>query len=181
LKKLPDVHLEVFELCEEYLALTKRELDMIGIGSSRFGSIRRGRRRVKELHRYHLLTWAAIESQIYTKAASDCDIVAEKIDTANRALEVLGTALEFYPQEAKLLESAEVVREFVGSARISRAVEKAEKAVFEGEFTQAIGSYRDALFYLAREDVKSEEKEVIAEKINSEINKLREKRRNPPN
>ncbi len=179
LKLLPDVHLEVFELCEDYLVMTKRELDTIGIGSPRFGSIRKGNRRVNELHRYHLLTWAAIESQIYTKAASDCDIIAEKIEIAGRALDVLNAALEFYPEEAKLLESAEVVCEFVGSAKISNAIEKAEKVAFDGRHKDAIAFYKDALFYLAREDVKSTEKETLAQKINSEIGRLRETARNP--
>lgn len=174
LKELPDAHLEVFELCEEYLALTKRELDNIGIGSPRFGSIRRGRRRVKELHRFHLLAWAAVESQIYTKAAGNCNMISEKLETGERALTVLDTALEFYPNESQLVESASLVRGFMATTKISHSIEQAEHAALGNDTSAAIGFYKDALFSLTRGSFKNEEKDAIAEKINAEINKLRD-------
>ena len=174
LKQLPDVHLEVFELCEEYLQMTKRELNTIGVGSPRFGSIRLGMQRVKKLHRFHLLAWAAVESGIYTEAARKCETTSEKFETADRALTVLNSALEFYPNELQLIESAGLVKEFTSSAKISNLIEQAEHAVFRKDNNTAIGLYRDALFYLARDEIKNENKDAIAEKINSEIKMLRD-------
>jgi len=173
LRQLPDVHLEIFEICDQYLKLTDKEMDSLSIDSPRFGAIRTGRRRVKKLHRYHLLSWAEIESRQYSQQASRYDIFEDKIDTAQTALKVLETALQFYPQEPQLVESAEVIREFISSAEISKNIKDAEEAVEEEEYKSAVGFYKEALFNLARQDNEYKDSSAIAEKINAEIVRLR--------
>lgn len=173
LSKLPDGHLEVFEMCESYLSFTENVLKQIDIKSPRFGAVRRGRKRVRELHRYHVLCWASVESDIYTQAARDCDTITEKIENAKMALNVLNTALEFYPREPKLLESADIVKVTVASTEIFYRIAEAENAAENGENIVAIGKYKDALFYLARETMETRDAEKIAERIKIEIGRLR--------
>jgi hypothetical protein len=86
----------------------------------------------------------------------------------------LGSAREFYPDESELLESVSVIEEFIASIKVSHWIELAERSAFKGHYKRAISHYRDALFFLARDNVRVEERELIAEKINLEIEKLRE-------
>ena len=174
LGKLPDAHWEVFEVCNEYLQITERELQTVGVGSPRLAALRLGREKVHELHRFHLLQWAAGETKSLTQEAKIRVTIAEKLETAQKALAVLDSALKFYPDEAELTESAGAVEEFIASIKVSHWIEQAERSAFKGNYKRAISHYRDALFYLARENVRSEERELIAEKINAEIEKLRE-------
>ncbi len=72
-----------------------------------------------------------------------------------------------------MIESESALKEFIASIRISHWIEQAQRAAFKGNPKRALSLYRDALFYLAREDVKNIDKEKIAEQINSEIEILR--------
>lgn len=172
-KTLPDKHLEAFNLCEEYLRVTVRELKKAEIGSTKWGAIKNGRRRVKVLHKHHLISWAAIESRRFTKAAKVSGSMARKIETAQKATLVLESALDFYPENKKLLESIEAVNDFIGSIKISHWIEQAEKAEFKGNYKRAESNYQDALFYLAREDVTGLDKKEVAEMINMKIKGLK--------
>lgn len=174
LGKLAVAHLDVFEVCNEYLQLTERELETVAVGSPRLAAIRRGREKISELHKRHLLNWAAIESKSLTQEAGVRATINEKLETAQKALSVLEAALHYYPNEAQLQDSANAVQGFIASIKISNWIEQAERAVFKGNYKRAISYYRDALFYLGRENVRSEERDLIAEKINFEIEKLRE-------
>ncbi len=174
LGKLSDGHWEVFEMCNEYLSLNEKEIRTVGVGSPRLAALRRGKEIVGELHRFHLLAWAEIESRALTQEAKNNVTISDKLKTAQKALTVLESALQFYPNEVKLLESETALREFAASIKISHRLEQAERAAFQGNNKRAISHYRDALFFLARENVREEEKEIIAEKINTEIAKLRE-------
>lgn len=174
LSKLSDGHLEVFEMCVEYLALNARELNTIAAGSPRLAPLHRGKEMVRELHRYHLLHWAEIEARALTQEARNRVKISERLETAQRALTVIGSALHYYPEETSLLESEEALKEFVASIKISNWVERAERAVFKGNYKQALSLYRDALFYLGRENLKTDERDIIAARINSEIEKIRQ-------
>lgn len=174
LGKLPDGHLEVFEICNEYLLRNEKELQTAGVGSPRIASLRRSRRKVKDLHKFHLLAWAEIESRLLTQEAKIRVTISDKVETAQKALTILESALHFYPNEVRLFESAEVVKEFISSIKISHWIEQAEKAAFKGNNKRAISIYRDALFFLARDNAQPDKTQLIAEKINTEINKLRE-------
>ncbi|CAN5352091.1 hypothetical protein BH10ACI1_BH10ACI1_22930 [soil metagenome] len=174
LGNLPDGHWEVFEMCNEYLAITDTEIVNVGVGSPRLAALRRGKEIIGELHKYHLLSWAEIESRFLTQEAKNRVTMSEKLRTAQKALSVLDSALRFYPNNIKLLESAEALKEFTASIKVSHRIELAERAAFKGKNKRAISHYRDALFFLARENVQEVEKELIADKINAEISKLRE-------
>ncbi|MDQ3634653.1 MAG: hypothetical protein M3405_09120 [Acidobacteriota bacterium] len=172
-KSLPEKHLEVFNFCEEYLTTTAKELKKAEIGSTKWGAIKNGRRKVKVLHKHHLISWAAIESRRLTKAAKISGSMAGKIETGQKATLVLESALDFYPENTKLLESIEVVNDFVSSIKISHWIEQAEKAEFKGNYKRAESNYQDALFYLAREDVTGLDKQEVAEMINMKIKGLK--------
>ncbi len=173
LMRLADGHLEVAEVCDEYLKINQRELQLAGAGSPRLAALRRGHEIVAALHKFHLLAWAEIETHNFTQAAKNRVTIAEKTETAQKALNVLETALNAYPSERRLVESKEAVREFMVSIKIAHLVEEAERAVFKGNHKRALSSYRDALFLLSRENAAKEEIKLISEKINGEIEKLK--------
>ena len=173
LGKSPDSHLEVFELCNQYLQLNEKELETVGIGATRIAAFRRGREKVQSFHKFHLLTWASIESNLLIQNSKNLTAVSEKLDNAQRALGVLDSALEFYPNEKLLVDSIEAVKDYIVSTRVSHWIEQAERASFKENYKRAINHYRDALFFLARENERSPERDFIAQKINFEIDKLR--------
>ena len=174
LGKLSEGHLEVFEMCREYLTVNKNQLETVGNGSPRLAALWRSREIIQKLHHFHLLAWAELESRLFTQEAKNRVTISEKLEMSQKALTVLDFALQFYPNEPQLVQSDAILKEFAASINISHFIEKAELATFKGNNKIAINHYRDALFFLARENVKSEDKEMIAEKINSEIEKLRE-------
>lgn len=174
LMKLSDGHREVFEICNEYLEINLKELETVGTGSPRLASLRRGREIINQLHKFHLLTWAEIESRQLTQDAKNRATMAEKTETAQKALNVIETALEYYPNERRLIESEEAVREFVTSIRVAHWIEQAERSAFKGNYKRAISHYKDALFFLARENKQGRGTDLIAEQINSEIQKILE-------
>jgi hypothetical protein len=174
LAKLSDGHLEVFEMCGEYLAINARELNTISVGSPRLAPLHRSKEMVRELHRYHLLQWAEIEARALTQEARNRVKISERLETAQRALMVIGSALQYYPEERSLLDSEDALKEFIASIKISNWIERAERAVFKANYKQALSLYRDALFYLGRENLKTGERDMIAQKINAEIEKIRQ-------
>ncbi len=170
--KFSERHLEVFEMCNEYLLLNKRQMETVGIGSPRLAALRRGKEVVEKLHHFHLLSWAQKETRSLTRESKVRVTISKKLESAQRALEILNSALEFYPNDEQLLESETALREFITSIKVSHWVERAERAAFKGNFKRAINHYRDALFSMARENPPNEERVLIAEKINAEIEKL---------
>jgi hypothetical protein len=66
------------------------------------------------------------------------------------------------------------LKDFIASIKVSHWIEQAERAAFKGNYKRAVSLYRDALFFLAREEVKTDEREAIAGRINSEIESLRQ-------
>ena len=174
LGKLSDGHWEVFEVCNEYLRVNEMELENVGIGSPRLAALRRGKEVVQDLHRYHLLSWAEIESRFLTKEAKNQAAISDKLETAQKALSVLDSARQYYPNDRQLTESETALKEFIASIKVSHWIEQAERAAFKGNYKQAINHYKDALYFLARENVQSVRKDSVAEKINQEIEKLRE-------
>jgi tetratricopeptide (TPR) repeat protein len=148
-------------------------METVGVGSPRIAGLRRGREIVGEIHRRHLLSWAEIETRALTQKAQNYVTIAEKLNTAQEALAVLDSALEFYPKDPQLTESEAALKDFIASIKISHWIEQAERAAFKGNYKRAVSLYRDALFFLAREEVKTDERQAIAEKINSEIDSLR--------
>ena len=173
LGKLANGHYEVFEICNEYLLLNKDELLRVAVGSPRIAALRRGREIVKELHHFHLLEWAEIESRALTLSAKNNVTINERLEASQKALDVVHTALQFYPQELRLIKSKAALTEFIASIKVSHWIEQAERSAFKGHYKKAVGCYRDALYYLERDQVRNEERQMIAQKINAEIEKIR--------
>ena len=173
LGKMSAGHLEVFKICNQYLLLTEKQMETVRVGSPRIAGLRRGREIVGELHRHHLLAWAEIEARALTQKAKNYVTISEKMNTAQEALTVLNSALQFYPNETRLIESETVLKDFIASIKVSHWIEQAERAAFKGKTKRAMSLYRDALFFLDREDVRAEERDAITEKINFEIESLR--------
>ncbi|MBE7515977.1 MAG: hypothetical protein HS105_05130 [Chloracidobacterium sp.] len=172
LGKFSAAHREVFEMCGEYLTMTERELSKVAIGSPRLPAITKGRRLAARLHHEHLLQWAQIEAR--EKAGGSEGVVSsvDKIESIQSALSVIDSALEHYPDERSLIESHELLREMLASTRVAKAVEEAERQAFKGNYREAVSSYRDALFYLGRDNIDTAERRAAAEKIRIEIERL---------
>lgn len=173
LGKVSKDHLEIFKICNEYLSVTGKQMETVGIGSPRIAGLRRGREIVSEIHRHHLLSWAEIETRVLTQKAGNYVTISEKLNAAQEALTVLDSALQFYPEEPRLVESEAALKDSIVSIKISHWIEQAERAAFKGNPKSAVSLYKDALFFLEREEVKTEQREAIYEKINHEIESLR--------
>lgn len=173
LSHLPDGHWEVFELCNEYLSLNEFQMQHVGVGSPRLAALRRGRDIAEGFRKHHLLSWVEIETKSFTEKANVQPELSDKINLAQTALLTIESALEFYPEEEKLIDSKSALKEYIGSVKISHLIENAEKEAFKENYRKAVSQYRDALFYLAREEVHSSEKEIIAARINAEIDRIR--------
>lgn len=170
---LPEAHLETYLSCQEYLEGTEDALRKAKVGKENGFALRAGQERARVLARQHLLNWARGASRSLTNEAQQRVRLSDKIETARRALDVLDSALNLYPNEEELHESKLAVREFIASVKISHWVELAERAAFKGYYQRAIDRYRDALFYLSRENMKEETRAETAERIGREIELLR--------
>jgi hypothetical protein len=172
LNKFSAGHREVFELCSEYIARNETELKTVDSASPRLSPLLKGRKTAGEFHRHHMLQWAEIEATSLTGEAASRPTVEDRMKAANEALGVIEYALEHYPAEQSLLQSGEVLREMAVSIRVSDLVEKAERAAFKGDNRGALGLYRDALFYLGRDNVHTDERDQAARHITAEIEKI---------
>jgi hypothetical protein len=171
--KLPEAHLEAYLSCKEFLEAGDETLRSAAVSSETRYALRAGQERVRSLAKHHMLVWARAASRTLTQQAQQRFRLADKIETAQRALEVIDSARKLYPEETGLRESEAAVREFMASAKVSHWVEMAERAAFKGYYARAIDRYRDALFYLSREEMKDEMRTETAERIKREIEMLR--------
>src|SRR5205814_1473093 len=166
-KDVPEVHRELYEMCTEYLAGAEKALQSPALQPDGRIALRAGQDKVRDLQKHHLLTWARGSARTLTHEAQKRVRLYEKIETANRALECIDSALKVYPDEEELNVSARAVREFITSSRVAHWVELAERAAFKGYLQRSIDCYRDALFYLSR-DRPGAPGETAAEKITRE-------------
>ena len=169
----PEAHLEAYLSCQEYLEGADETLRSAAVSSETRVALRTGQERVRSLAKHHMLRWARGTSYTLTRQAQQRFRLSDKIEMAQRALEVIESALKLYPEEAELRESETAVREFIASAKVSHWVEMAERAAFKGYYARAIDRYRDALFYLSREEMNDERRAETAERIGREIELLR--------
>jgi tetratricopeptide (TPR) repeat protein len=169
----PETHLDVAQLCHEYLASTDEAIRSGSHGSEKGIALRAGQERVRALHKHHLLTWARGQSQLLTYEAQQRARTFDKIETATRALDCLDSALRIYPDETDLSESRVAIEGFIASVKVAHWVELAERSAFKGHYRRAIDRYRDALFYLNQDMVKEDVRIAGTEKIEGEIEKLK--------
>lgn len=172
LKRLPEGHREVIEICVEYLNFTNQELRRTDPNSPRFTVIRKTRNKVKHLHKFHLLVWTELETKNLTSKAGNEILISEKIETAQKALNILDSTLKFYPNEIKLIESSEAVLEFIAKVKMNYRIEQAEKTAFNGNITDAVGQYKDILFFISKENFPQREKQDLEENILLKVRKL---------
>lgn len=171
--EVPGAHLEAYHLCKDYLASTEEALRQGGLSAEGRAAVRSGRERVRVLQKHHLLAWASVSSRAITQDAQRRVLVWDKIETAQRALEVIQAALKIYPEEKELLDSTAAIEEFMASVRVAHWVELAERAAFKGQYRRAIERYRDALFYASRGGLGDEAAKQMTERISREIELLR--------
>ena len=169
----PEAHLEAYRLCEQYLANSEEAVRAPGVSPDVRVALRAGQERVRELQRHHLLAWARGETQRLTHEAQRRASPSARIETAMRAIDVINEALQVYPEEPELRDSALAVRNFIASVKVAHWVELAERASFRGRYTRAIARYRDALFYLSRAEMGDDARDEAANRINREIELLR--------
>ena len=169
----PEAHLEAYRLCEQHLASSEEAMRGGRITTEVRVALRAGQERVRELQKHHLLAWARGAAQQLTHEARLRASVSARIETAQRALEVIGEALRVYPGEPELQDSATAVRTFIASVKVAHWVELAERAAFRGRFTRAVARYQDALFYLSRAEMSEDARDEAAARINREIEMLR--------
>jgi tetratricopeptide (TPR) repeat protein len=167
-----ELHFDVFQLCQEYLATIDDALKSNNLLADKRVALKAGQERVRALQRHHLLTWARNSSRSLTYEAQQRSRTSDKIEAANRALHCLESALKFYPEETDLNESRVAIREFIASVKVAHWVELAERSAFKGHYRRAIERYKDALFYLNRETIKDEIRIPGAERIGLEIESL---------
>lgn len=173
----PEAHLDVAQLCHDYLASTDEAIRSGSYGSEKGIAIRAGQERVRALHKHHLLTWAKGQSRLLTHEAQQRARTFDKIETANRALDCIDSALRVYPDEPELNESKTAISEFIASVKVAHWVELAERSAFKGHYRRAIDRYRDALFYLNQDVVKADVRHAGTDKIEREIVELQAKLR----
>jgi tetratricopeptide (TPR) repeat protein len=169
---LPQAHRDLYDLCTDYLRGVEQALQSPSLAAEGRLALRSGQERVRALQRHHLLTWARGSARAFTHEAQQRVRLYEKLETANRALECIDSALKVYPDEEELKVSARAVRDFITSSRVAHWVELAERAAFKGYYRRAIDRYRDALFYLTR-DGADHDRAAGAERITREIDMLR--------
>lgn len=168
-----EAHLEAYKLCEQYLAGTDEILKTPGGAAEMRVALRSGQERVRALQRKHLLAWVRGETTRLTNEAQRRVRLSDRIETAQRALEVLGDAMRVCPDEQELRDSSVAVRNFIASVKVGQWVEMAERAAFRGKYSRAVARYRDALFYLSRADMGEDAREEAASRIQREIEMLR--------
>jgi hypothetical protein len=171
LARFAEGHRDVFELCEEYLGVVRKELPKVAAGSPRLVALLRGTEVASKYHYYHMLQWAEIESRGLTKEAAKRDKISEKLDSAQSALGVVEFALQSYPDDPALLDSQKILLDLVTSIKIKDLMGKAERSAFKGNHRRALSLYQDALFFLQREHPGIESE--LVDHINEEISRLR--------
>lgn len=176
----PETHLEVAQLCHDYLSRSDELIRSGSFGSEKGIAIRAGQERVRALHRHHLLAWARGQSQALTHQAQQRARTFDKIETATRAMDCLDSALRVYPDATELRESRVAIEEFIASVKVAHWVELAERSAFKGHYRRAIDRYQDALFYLTQDVVKDEVRIAGTQKIEQEIAALKARLRPGP-
>src|SRR5690242_19955905 len=126
----PEMHLDVAQLCHDYLASTDEAIKSGSFGSEKGIAMRAGQERVRALHRHHLRIWARSQSQALTREAQQRARHFDKIETATRAMDCLDSVLRIYPDEAELSESRVALAEFIASVKVAHWMELAERSAF---------------------------------------------------
>lgn len=168
-----DSHLDVFQMCRDYTMSAEEVLLSNSLPAEKRVALRAGQERARHLQKHHLLTWARESSRSLTNEAQQRARMTDKIESANKAVQCLDSALEIYPGEPELMASKTALREYIASVKVAHWVELAERAAFKGHYRRAIERYKDALFYLSRETENEEVRLAGEKKLTDEIESLK--------
>lgn len=173
LNRFSSSHREVFEMCREYLSLNEIELRAVSPNSPRLAPLLKGRTFAGECHHFHLLKWAEIETRALTAEAQSNAAPVDRVESAEKALQVLDTALGQYPEDKGLSQSREVVKEMIVSIEISGLVEMAERSAYLADHAHALTCYGEALKRLEGDVTYSRSREEAKRRIEEEMEHLR--------
>jgi hypothetical protein len=172
LDRISAAHRDVFDLCEQYLGDIDDELGRVAPGSPRIGAFKAGVRHIKKLHRFHLLRWAELETTQLRLGGSGS--IADTLHSNDRAEEVLGFALSYYPNESDLTASMAVVSDAKTMITAAELTDNAEKERDLGNPEAALELYRDALAVLTNNALEVDDSRArIIESISAKIEMLR--------
>lgn len=171
-ENLPEAHREVFELCESYLQRNLLEINRTGIASSKLQTLTADRRLARTLHKHHLLKWAVTDSAAMLNKAKSLKSFARKIEYAKKSLGLIETALEFYPNEIKLKDSSEFIRDFILDEKLKKMIGRAEKQFLASQPLKTIQDYQKILKVLEKEDRLNSERESLAAEIKLRIERI---------
>jgi len=172
LDTLSDGHKEVAAACEDYLVLTEEELRRTDVNSPRFSAMRKGRRGVKKLHRHHLLMWSEIESKALSLQARSEVAASDRISLAKQAIEVVNSALRYYPDEKRLSDSVAALKEYISAVGIADLFESAGELELEGKTSEARAIYEDMARMLPEECLEEKEKALVLSRIETKLGDL---------
>jgi len=172
LDRVASGHREVLEMCAAFMERVDSELPHVQAGSPRLAALLRGRSTATELHRYHTLRWAEMESRDLTTDAHSLADPDQRIRAAAEAVSIVDQALVHYPTERALIDSRSLLAELALSIHVANLVEQAERAVDRSSFSEARGYYRDALLSLGQENIYTPERERAALRIRQAMDGL---------
>jgi len=172
LDRMASGHREFLEMCAAVMDRIDNELPHVQAASPRLAALLKSRSAATEIHRFHTLRWAEIESRTLTTDARSLDDPNQRIRAASDAVAVVDQALAHYPAERSLLESRTLLAELALSIHVANLVEQAERAVDEGAFPEARIYYRDALMSLGQENVSTPERDRAAQHIRDAMDRL---------
>lgn len=162
-------HRQVFLLGDEFLDVVQHQLSGVSVGSPRLAALTNGRRRVERIHRRHMLRWAEIEVFNSTNMARERMSPEQKIEDAERALEVVSVASAKYPYESVLNESADVLNDLIRSLRLGQMMETAERLEANGDAAAATDIYYEILKVLDEPGMNggsdTELREIVLERL----------------
>ncbi len=173
LNRFSSSHREVFEMCREYLSLNEAELKIISPNSPRLAPLLKGRTFAGECHHFHLLKWAEIETRALTADAQGTGTAVERVESAEKALQVLETAISHYPEDISLAQSRSVVKEMIASIEVAGLIELAERSVYIADYDHALRCYEEALKLLAGDLIQGGSREEAKRRIKEEIEHIR--------
>ena len=172
LDRVASGHREVFEMCAAFMHRIDVELPTVQAGSPRLAALLKGRVKIADLHRFHTLRWAEIETRGLSASAQDLPDPTARERAAENAIAVVDQALAAYPAETSLLESRAVLGELAVSIQVANIVEDAEKAAADGDNRAARNLYCEALVLLGQDNIGSAGRERAARRIREEIDRL---------
>jgi hypothetical protein len=172
LDRIASGHREVFEMCSAFIQRIEAELPSIQPDSPRLAALLRGRTKATELHRFHTLRWAEIESRALSTEAQTLPDAAARVRAANSAVGVVDIALQSYPDDESLLGSRALLNELAISIEVTNTVLAADEAAAGGNPSSARTLYRDALQRLGTDNIHTPERERAAALIREAMDRL---------